>query len=333
VRKGRLAIALCFVVTTAALTPSFAGADRTYTVRDGDTAARIAQRHRIPVSSLLAANRMGRADGLRPGQELLIPDPGVVYVRAGQTLSHVARNHDVTVAALARTNRIRPDATLREGQRLILPGAERAEERERAERRWGQPRHPGVVTLVRAQTRDRLRLRLVDTGGRARRAAVRRLVPLMRENGSRRSHEPHRRLVAMLAQISDHFGGREIHVISGFRRAGGFTSEESRHTEGRAMDIRVRGVPNTALRDYCRTLDRAGCGFYPHSSFVHVDARDRSAYWVDTSSRGEMPKYHRELRGEPDAPNDEDSGTASDDDGTAPDAADADELTGPEDTV
>jgi hypothetical protein len=119
----------------------------------------------------------------------------------------------------------------------------------------------------------------------------------MRERGSRRTRQPHRRLVRVLAQISDHFGGRPIYVISGFRRPGGYTRETSRHTSGRAMDLRVRGVPITAVRDYARSLDRVGVGFYPESRFVHVDVREDRAYWVDTSAPGEAPEYRRRNRG------------------------------------
>jgi hypothetical protein len=108
---------------------------------------------------------------------------------------------------------------------------------------------------------------------------------------------PPPRLLEVIARISDHFGGRVVHVVSGFRHAGGFTRETSQHTQGHAMDIRIDGVPNTELRDYVRTFDRVGVGYYPRSTFVHVDVRDRSAYWVDWSRPGEAPRYQR--RGEP----------------------------------
>lgn len=102
---------------------------------------------------------------------------------------------------------------------------------------------------------------------------------------------PPANLVEILARISDHFGGREITIVSGYRVAGGYTRESSRHTRGHALDIRIQGVPNTALRDFARTLPNVGVGFYPRSSFVHVDVRERSAYWVDTSGPGEAPQY------------------------------------------
>ncbi len=308
-------VAVCTAL--ALISPRPSAADRSYRVRRGDTPARIAQRHRVAVNDLLAANRMSRSDRLREGQEIRIPDRGVHYVQPGESLSEIAADHDVSIQSLARANRIRPNAAIRVGQRLVLPGREADEERERAEARWGSPRNPGVVSFIRIRPEIEMRLRLVDRGGRARRAAVRRLAPLMRERNSRHTHEPHRRLVQVLAQISDHFGGRPIYVISGFRQAGGYTRETSRHTQGRAMDMRIRGVPIAAIRDYARTLDRVGVGFYPESRFVHVDVREERAYWVDTSAPGQAPEYRRRQR----------DGTEGDDDDEEGDAAEAESET------
>jgi hypothetical protein len=102
---------------------------------------------------------------------------------------------------------------------------------------------------------------------------------------------PHPRLPALLAAISDHFGGREIHIVSGRRRAEGYTRESSRHVSGRATDIRVRGVPRREVWDFCRSLGHTGCGYYPRSTFTHVDVRDRSGQWVDWSRPGRRPRY------------------------------------------
>ncbi|MCZ7678940.1 MAG: DUF882 domain-containing protein [Sandaracinaceae bacterium] len=147
------------------------------------------------------------------------------------------------------------------------------------------------MTLYRHALERRFRVRLVDTRGRARRTAIRRLRELMRPRGSRAlGPAPPARLVEMLARISDHFGGRTITIVSGYRTAGGYTQESSQHTRGHALDLRIQGVPAHALRDYVRaTFDRVGVGYYPRTGFVHLDVRDRSAYWVDWSRRGEAP--------------------------------------------
>ena len=118
-----------------------------------------------------------------------------------------------------------------------------------------------------------------------------------------RMHVIDGRLVRQLALVSDHFGGRIVEIISGFRpvRAGQHTAH-SNHNIGHAVDFRIRGVPNRTLRDFCRTLPDTGCGFYPRSVFVHMDVRSSSAYWVDWSRPGERPRYGLEDRPPEDRP-------------------------------
>lgn len=296
-RSLLLGLALSIAVL---VTPRPACAQRTHTVRSGQSLARIARRYGVRVSDLAGANGLDPDAQVRPGQELRVPEEGVTYVRAGQTLSSIARDAGCSITDLVRLNRLREGQSLRVGQRIILPGHVAHEEAERAASRWGRPRAPGVATLYRPATRTRTRIRLVDSRGRASRAALRRMQELMRPRGaSRRDHYPRppARLIELLARVSDHFGGRTIHVVSGFRSAGGYTRETSQHVAGHAVDIRVDGVPNTALRDYLRTFEHVGVGYYPRSTFVHFDVRERSTYWVDWSRPGEAPRYQR--RGEP----------------------------------
>ena len=69
-------------------------------------------------------------------------------------------------------------------------------------------------------------------------------------------------------------------VISGYRcpetngrlRAkGGGVARKSLHMEGRAIDVRLPGVPLAELRDAALSLQAGGVGFYPDSQFVHLD--------------------------------------------------------------
>jgi hypothetical protein len=100
------------------------------------------------------------------------------------------------------------------------------------------------------------------------------------------------RLIRMIARVSDHFGGRVIHVVSGYRpwSAQQYTAH-SRHNAGQAVDFSVVGVPNNVVRDFCRTLPSVGVGYYPNSSFVHLDVRETPTYWVDYSGPGQAPRY------------------------------------------
>lgn len=276
-----------------------ASAQQEHTVREGQNLARIARRYHVSRANLAAANGLSLEAQLRPGQVLRIPTRGTHYVAAGETLSKIANDHGCSVAELVRLNRLREGRSLQVGQQLLLPGHESARAREAAAERWGRPRHPGVATLYRRLLDRRLRVRLVDRRGRGRSEAARRLQELMRprvQGGrpGRLGPPPPRRLLEILARISDYFGGRQITIVSGYRSAGGYTRGSSRHTHGQALDIRVEGVPNHVLRDYVRrTFDRVGVGFYPRSTFVHVDVRERSAYWVDWSRPGQAPRYQR----------------------------------------
>ncbi len=102
------------------------------------------------------------------------------------------------------------------------------------------------------------------------------------------------RLVERLQLMLDHFAKPEktskLFVVSGYRP----TSKGSFHATGRAIDFRIDGVENTDLVAFCKTLDDTGCGFYPNSSFIHMDVRDAKTghvAWIDTSTPGEKPEY------------------------------------------
>ncbi|RYZ01553.1 MAG: DUF882 domain-containing protein [Myxococcales bacterium] len=96
------------------------------------------------------------------------------------------------------------------------------------------------------------------------------------------------RLIALLADVSEHFGGRPMRVVSGWRDHSYF--EDSRHKHSQAVDFSISGVPNTVVRDYVRRFRNCGVGYYPNSSFVHLDVRDNAAYWVDYAGPGEAPR-------------------------------------------
>lgn len=101
------------------------------------------------------------------------------------------------------------------------------------------------------------------------------------------------RLVQRLAQVAEHFGKDKVvrvAVVSGYRPA----SAGSQHSHARALDFRVEGVDNTKLVELCKTFVDTGCGYYPNSSFVHMDVRDPGTghvSWIDASGPGETPRY------------------------------------------
>jgi uncharacterized protein YcbK (DUF882 family) len=147
-----------------------------------------------------------------------------------------------------------------------------------------------VIHAIRLD--EEFRIRVKDSHGKVTAAALRSFERLMRQREA--THPPDPRLVALVATVSNHFGGRTLEVVSGYRA---YTptqyTPDSRHNFGRALDFRVQGVRNEELRDFCRTLRNTGCGYYPNSTFVHMDVRDAKAYWVDLSRPGEAPRYDK----------------------------------------
>ena len=156
-----------------------------------------------------------------------------------------------------------------------------------------RPKSPGVVHITRIAMHEDYTVRVNDRRGRHTPLATKQFERLMRSPNAGATHEIDPRLVALVGVVSDHFGGRRIEVVSGFRP---YTPTQytphSNHNHGRAIDFRVAGVPNEVVRDFCRTLRNTGCGYYPNSIFVHMDVRDRSAYWIDFSKPGEPPRYN-----------------------------------------
>jgi hypothetical protein len=101
-------------------------------------------------------------------------------------------------------------------------------------------------------------------------------------------------LLARIQLIADHFAKpgmpERISIVSGYRP----TSAGSFHATGQALDFHLEGVPNEALVEFCKTLENTGCGYYPNSSFVHVDVRAPGTghvAWIDASGPGEPARY------------------------------------------
>jgi uncharacterized protein YcbK (DUF882 family) len=100
-------------------------------------------------------------------------------------------------------------------------------------------------------------------------------------------------VLVLLADISDHWPGRTIEIISGFRAAP-YGAPHSRHFSGNAIDLRVRGVRTTAVRDFVwREHEGIGVGHYAEGNFVHVDARsdDQEIAW-SSPNEDTLPEYN-----------------------------------------
>jgi uncharacterized protein YcbK (DUF882 family) len=100
-------------------------------------------------------------------------------------------------------------------------------------------------------------------------------------------------VLAMLADVAQHWPKRTIEVISGFR-APPFGAPHSKHFRGHAIDLRVKGVRTSVLRDYVwRGHTQVGVGHYPETNFVHMDWRpgEPDTAWTATDEDS-LPNYH-----------------------------------------
>jgi len=286
-RGARTARLVTLLSLCLGLSAGEAHAERQHIVAAGQSLEVIAKRYKRSADELAAANGLNKEVTLRGGQVLTVPADGVVYVTEGQTLSTIAHAHKLGTLTLAKANNLDPGATLHIGQRLLLPGHAAIQKQTAEEKRWGKPKQRGVAKLYRIWSRESLTLRLVDTRGAVRPAAQRQMRELLRPRDSKRRKMPNLRLLGLLAKVSDHYGGRQIHIVSGYRQAGGFTRDSSRHVAGDAIDFRIPGVPLTELRDYCSHFANVGVGYYPRSEFIHLDVRAKAARWTDWSLPGQ----------------------------------------------
>jgi uncharacterized protein YcbK (DUF882 family) len=94
-------------------------------------------------------------------------------------------------------------------------------------------------------------------------------------------------LYDLTASLSD--SGGEIDVICGYRtpwsneflrtrKPHTGVAQHSLHMQAEAIDIRLRGIPTSELRDAALRLHRGGVGYYRSSDFVHVDV-GRVRHW------------------------------------------------------
>jgi len=95
-------------------------------------------------------------------------------------------------------------------------------------------------------------------------------------------------LYEQLSRIQDHYQGKTVFLVSGFRFQ---ERDSSRHFHASAMDIRIPGVNVYELYKYAESLDAGGMGLgiYPTGGFIHFDYRapgEPSYRWTDWSGHG-----------------------------------------------
>jgi uncharacterized protein YcbK (DUF882 family) len=156
-----------------------------------------------------------------------------------------------------------------------------------------KPPRPKVIELFHVNSKETLRLRFVDDRGKPIKGVQKRADHFFRCHHTRATSRMHPRLLRLLFDVGRHWPGQRIEVISGYRNPKVAKNPRSPHMKGLACDFRVVGVANTDLRDYLRRAYKSvGVGYYPNSTFVHLDVRrGASAFWIDYSGPGESAMY------------------------------------------
>lgn len=108
-------------------------------------------------------------------------------------------------------------------------------------------------------------------------------------------------LVEQMSRIYDHFGGKQIQLVSGHRYA---ERDSSRHFHASAMDIRVKDTSYRQVHEFAGTLDSGhmGLGQYPTSQFVHIDFRapgEPSFRWTDWSGHSSKKATKKKTKSTP----------------------------------
>jgi uncharacterized protein YcbK (DUF882 family) len=264
-----------FALACLATGLSNARGETLHVVEKGQTIGWIARRYRVSIESVLDANNLRKWQQIHPGLPLVIPE-------GTGTRSAGAPGRRTKLEAKVGGYGARGDGR---GKGNEASSAERGS-RPLVANRFRR----GYVHLIRGA--ERFEGQLLTRRGRVAPAALSAVTRVLRWSPTGASLPIDSRLAALIGAVSDHFAGRSIHVVSGYRpySPAQYTAH-SNHNVGRAMDFFVDGVPNATVRDYCRTLRDAGVGYYPNSTFVHLDARTGKAYWVDHSGPGEAPRY------------------------------------------
>jgi len=191
---------------------------------------------------------------------------------AGPTL----HGHDESMSPPALSRRQALASLLAAGTATLLPAPMDAAQRYEAlgtrAARW--------LELASTHTGEVLTVAYRGAGGLVT-DAVQGLQHLLRDHRNGQQHPIDVALYDHLADLADLAGVEpRYQIISGYRSAASNAALHERsagvavrslHLEGRAMDVRLRGVSCNHLAELSRGLQRGGVGYYRSSDFVHVD--------------------------------------------------------------
>ena len=116
------------------------------------------------------------------------------------------------------------------------------------------------------------------------------LKKFLRDHRSNETHDIDPNLIMLLQRLQSECSGvgeKVFDVVSGYRspktnamlrRRSKGVARNSYHMKGCAVDIKCSNHLRE-IRNLAKSYQQGGVGYYPRSKFVHVDIRDKPAYW------------------------------------------------------
>ena len=146
------------------------------------------------------------------------------------------------------------------------------------------------VHVINLNNLDQADVRLYDPRGRIDPVALETMERLLCDAtvpGTLKCSKMDPRVIQLMFKAAYHFGRGEVILISGYREPRKH-DEGGYHSQGKAIDFKLTGVHLAQLSAYVRTFSRAGVGVYTHprTQYVHVDTREQSYHWGDSSGPG-----------------------------------------------
>jgi len=140
---------------------------------------------------------------------------------------------------------------------------------------------PRILTLQHLHTDEKLRV-VYRVGEHYQRDALQKLNKLLRDHRTNDTTAIDPKLFDLLYDIQVRTGhpDGEFEIFSAYRspktnamlrRTSRRVAKRSLHMTGQAVDIRLCGCSNRKVREAALALSKGGVGYYPRSSFIHVD--------------------------------------------------------------
>ncbi|MBW2260898.1 MAG: YcbK family protein [Deltaproteobacteria bacterium] len=153
-----------------------------------------------------------------------------------------------------------------------------------------------LVAIYAMNQREVLVVDPIDDEGRVSVKALALFENLLRSARTDDVHPIDARLVRLLHAVALAHDG-VLMVSSGYREPGHGTKPTSMHTKGMAADVKHPYLPAKSIADFAREWGAGGVGYYPKTTFVHLDVREKPFYWIDYSAKGEKGKVVADMDG------------------------------------